>query len=137
LGDAERKGEPPGLIGEDAVVHAHVEHDADREHQRHELDRPPALDRERNEECRRRGDETRLDAADQRVRHTRLANACAAYFAPAIVSAGGNAHWPATPASESVCVNAGTVESGARTIQRSCVSRSCASTRSASSGSCW
>ena len=57
----------------------------------------------------------RLDAAGQRVRHTRLRKPWAAYFAPAIVSAAGNAHCAATPASESVrvsSVSAATVESG-------------------------
>src|SRR5206468_5758020 len=122
-----------------AVVDAEVEREAEREHERDELERPPAVDRERQQERRERRDEARLDAAGQRVRHTCCANARAAYFAPAIVSAAGNAHCPATPAIESVCdssVSGATVESASSSIQRSCVGRSWAATRSASSGSC-
>src|SRR5207248_1593375 len=116
------------------VVHEQVEREPDPEHEREELDRPPALQRERDEERRQAGDDARLDAADQRVRHTRLRNARAAYFAPAIVSAAGNAHCAATPAIESVresSVSEATVESASSSIQRSCVGRSCAATRSA------
>ena len=104
------------------MVDDHVEGEADHEHQRDELDRPPAMQRERKDERRHRRAEARLEAASQRVRHTRRRKPRAAYFAPAIVSAAGNAHCAATPASESVrlsSVRAGTVESGERTIQRS------------------
>ena len=138
LDRAERKREPARLVVEELVVDAHVERDAEHQHQRDELDRPPAVDPQRNEERGERRDEARLDAACQRVRHTRRVNARAAYLAPAIVSAAGNAHWPATPAIESVrrsSVRAGTVESGASARNRSCVSSPCAATRSASSGS--
>ncbi len=89
---AERQREPRRLVGERAVVDGHVEHEAEREHQRDELDRPPAVQREREHQRGRRRREARLDAASQRVRHTRRRNARAAYFAPAIVSAAGNAH---------------------------------------------
>ena len=55
--------------------------------------------------------------SSQRVRHalTLRRNACATYFAPASVSAAGNAHCAGTPASASVrvsSVSAGTVASG-------------------------
>src|SRR6185436_11326575 len=97
-----------------------------------------ALQRERHRQRRQHRHDAGLDPANQRVRHTRLLKALAAYLAPAIVSAAGNAHCAATPATESVraaSVSTGTVESGSSTIQRSCVVSSCASTRSASSGS--
>src|SRR5581483_3917780 len=110
----------------------------EHEHQPDELDRPPAVDGERDQQRRQRRHEAGLDAAGQRVRHTRWANARALYFAPAIVSAAGKAHWPAMPATDSVrlsSVSPGTVEPAWRTSQRSCVSRRWASTRSARSGS--
>src|SRR5581483_6990026 len=134
---AERDREPARLVRERAVV-PEIEDRPHGEHQRHQLDRPPPVNRDRDEQRRQDPDDSRLDAASQRVRHVRRRKARAAYLAPAIVSAAGNAHWPATPASASVrrsSVRAGTVESGASTIHSSCVSRSCASTRSASSGS--
>ena len=80
-------------------------------------------------------------AASQRVGHRSILcrKRRAAYFMPTSVSAAGYAHWPGTPASESVrvrSVSAGTVESGARTIQRPSVSRPCSSTSRRRSGSC-
>src|SRR5581483_8165659 len=135
---AERQREPRRLVVEELVVHAHVERQPEHEHEDDQLDRPPAVDRERDDEWRERRDEARLDASGQRVRHVRRAKACAAYFAPAIVSAAGNAHWPATPAIASVrrsSASSGTVESLASTIQRACVRSRCSSTSARRSGS--
>src|SRR5581483_6300474 len=82
-------------------------------------DRPPAVERERDDERRHGGGEARLQAACQRVRHARRRKARAANFAPAIVSALSDA----------------IVESGSRTIQGPRVSSPCASTRSRRRGS--
>ena len=122
LEQPERQREPAGLVREHAVVERDVERDADHDHQRGELERPPAVRQgsgdpgadEHGEQCR----EPRLDPAPQRVRHacTLPRKRRAAYFAPASVSAPGKAHWPGAPATASVLVasvSAGTVESGA------------------------
>ena len=52
LDRTERGGEPAGLIRHRAVVQDAVEHEPHREHQRDKLDRPPAMQRERDDECR-------------------------------------------------------------------------------------
>ena len=68
--------------------------------------------------------EARLEAACQRVRHTRRRKARLAYFAPAIVSAAGKAHCPATPASDSVrvsSVSCGTPRVAQRRANSACV----------------
>src|SRR5262249_33171901 len=108
------------------------------QHHGDELDRPPAVKPDRDQERGQRREEPRLDASSQRVRHVRSRKRRAAYFAPAIVSAAGNAHCPATPAIDNVrrsSVSWGTVEPGARTIHRSWTARSCSSTRRDNSSS--
>ena len=92
LEHAERHRQPGRLVRERAVVDSGVEEQTDREHQRDELDRPPAVQGECKQQCRKHRDDARLDAAGQRVRHRRRRKARAANFAPAIVSAAGNAH---------------------------------------------
>ena len=57
LDRAERQRRPAGLIGERAVVDERVECQPEREHQSDELDRPPALEQQRDDERRQRRDE--------------------------------------------------------------------------------
>src|SRR4029078_6451198 len=111
--------------------------------QRRDLDRPPAVQRQRknagDDKRHDRREEPRFDSSCQRVRHlfTALRKPYAAYFAPASVSAAGYAHWAAIPARASVrssFVRAGTVESEASTIQSPWVSGPCSATSCASSG---
>src|SRR5262249_31749053 len=145
LDESERNRQPSRLIREQAVVDEQVERDADPDHQAGELERPPVRrdgrERRCDEQRREHRDEPRLEPAPQRVRHrfTLRRNPCATYFMPTSVSAAGYVHCEGTPASASVCVSSvspGTVASGARTIQRSCVSSACSATSPASSGSC-
>ena len=97
-----------------------------REHQPHQLERPPDVQDGRqhcrDEERQQRGSEPGLDSASQRVGHDSILrrNPRAATFIPTSVSAAGKAHCAETPARASVrvvSVSAGTVESSARTIQ--------------------
>ena len=108
LQQAERQRGPPGLVGQQPVVHRRVEREADGGHDGGELERPPLVQGERetarDEEGAEHGGEPRLEAAPQREGHrrTRWRNRRAAYFIPTSVSAAGYAHWAGTPASESV-----------------------------------
>ena len=145
LEQSERHGRPARLVREQWVVHGRVERETDQEHQPDQLEGPPLVQDRRehggDEDGRDRAGQPRLDAAPQRVGHetTRRLKRRAATFIPTSVSAAGYAHWPGTPASASVrvaSVRPGTVESSARTIQRSSLSSPCSSTSRASSGSC-
>src|SRR6266508_2958390 len=140
LEQRERQGKPARLVGKEAVIDRRVEREAGADHDRPELHRPPRLEHERSNArgCQRheRRRQTRLQSPSQRVRHARMRrrNRLAAYLWPASVSAAGKAHWPGTPAIESVrvsSVSAGIVESGASAIQPSAVSRAWASTSAA------
>ena len=110
LEQAERERRPAGLVGQQAVVDRHVEREPDPEHQPGELERPPLVQDRRehrgDEERQHRRGEPRLDPASQRVGHRSILcrKPRAAIFIPTSVSAAGNAHWPGTPASESVRV---------------------------------
>src|SRR5581483_552579 len=145
LEEAERCRDPARLVAQQPVVGLDVEREPDAGHESGRIHRPPAMlgggEHARRDEDRQERREARLEPASQRVRHDTILrrNPCATYFAPASVSAAGNAHCAATPPSASVRVpseTAGTLPSGASTIQPSTVSRACSSARRASSGSC-
>ena len=106
-----------------------VEREPEREHQRDELDRPPAVQPEREQRApgasRRARDWMRpvsvydIRGSGTRGQRTWRRRSCRRRGTPIA---------PATPAIDSVrvaSVSAGTVESGASAIQRSCVSSSC------------
>src|ERR671918_1178595 len=142
----EREGDPAWLVWEQAMVERDVGSEANAEHQRGQLERPPDVkggrQHSRREEREERDPDPRLEAPPQRVRHrsTLRRNPCAAYRAPASVSAAGYAHCPGAPTSESVRsapVSEDTVESGASTIQSPPTASPWSPTRRARRRSCW
>ena len=137
LEGAERDHDPARLVGEDAVV------DRSRVLRRCRSSTQRARQPTSGEAPARRA--PRGGAAASLVSSRPLSvydsppeECSAAYFAPAIVSAAGKPTVRDTGERQRppLVADRGTVESGASTIQPSYVSSWCASTRSASSGSC-